>query len=77
MKIRCSYEKDVHGFFFKFLYQNFVKREGAYKKVVRMFDTLGKSFKNEAFLYLGLMLPRKKKMREFSENLPQPPLVRV
>ena len=54
-----------------------MKREGAYKKVVRMFDTLGKSFKNEAFLYLGLMLPRKKKMREFSENLPQPPLVRV
>ena len=38
---RCSYEKDVHGFFFKFISQNFFRREGAYKKVVRLFDTLG------------------------------------
>ena len=38
---RCSYEKDVHGFFFKFISQNFFSREGAYKKVVRLFDTLG------------------------------------
>ena len=39
-----SIKEPVNWWFFKFLSYNFYTREGAYKKVVRLFDTFGSLF---------------------------------